>query len=316
MSSMGALNLRTAPRRQRGIAVIMAILIAALAASVASFMMWQQQVWARQVENLTSLAQANAVSQAALEWTRMILAEDLKSGDIDHPGEVWATVVPALPVEGGRIALALTDQQGLFNLNNLVRNDKPSEVDIAAFQRLLVSLELKPDLANAVVDWIDLDSEVTSSGGAEDLDYLGMEPPYRAANQTLLDINGLIRVKGFDAEAIARLRPFVTALPRPTPVNVNTASPHVLAAVFEGLTVDTAKSLVVTGGKYYKDKAEFRDRLPTRGAAASDQTFGLGSQYFLATGIMSFGRVQIINRVLLARAGNRINVIWQKHGDS
>lgn len=317
MTSIGAPRLRHshAPHRQRGIAVIMAILIAALAASIASFMMWQQQVWARQVENLISLAQANAVNQAALEWTRMILAEDLKSGDIDHPGEVWATVVPALPVEGGRIALALTDQQGLFNLNNLVRNNKPSEPDIEAFQRLLVSLDLKADLANAVVDWIDLDSDVTSSGGAEDLDYLGMQQPYRAANQPLLDSDGLIRVKGFDAEAVARLRPFVTALPVPTPLNVNTASPLVMAAVFEGLSLDNAKALVVKEGKYYKDKTEFRDRLPTRGAAVSDQSFGLASQYFLATGAMSFGRVQIINRVLLARAGNRISVIWQKHGD-
>ncbi|MDQ3195519.1 MAG: type II secretion system minor pseudopilin GspK [Pseudomonadota bacterium] len=313
---MGAFSLPAAPRRQRGIAVVMAILIAALAASVASFMMWQQQVWARQVENLTSLAQASAVSQAALEWTRMILAEDLKSGDIDHPGEIWATVVPALPVEGGSIALALTDQQGLFNLNNLVRNEKPSEGDIEAFQRLLIALDLKPDLANAVVDWIDLDSEAMSSGGAEDLDYLAMQPPYRAANQPLLDVNGLIRVRGFDAEAVARLRPFVTALPTPTPLNVNTAPPQVLAAVFEGLTVDAAKSLVVREGKYYKDKTEFRDRMPKGGATLSDQTFGLGSQYFLVTGIMRFGRVQIINRALLARSGDRINVIWRKHGDS
>lgn len=304
------------PRRQRGVAVIMAILIAALAASVASFMMWQNQVWARQVENLTSLAQANAVSHAALEWTRMILREDAKSGNIDHTGEIWATVVPALPVEGGRIALALTDQQGLFNLNNLVQGGKPSEPDIAAFRRLLQLVGLSSDLANAVVDWIDADSEVSIPGGAEDLDYLGLEPAYRAANQPLLDVSGLIRIKGFNAEAVQKLRPFVSALPQPTPLNVNTAPPQVLAAVFDGLSVDTAKSLAATGGKYYKDRASFRERLPQGGASTPDSAFGLSSQFFLATGVMNFGRVQIINRALLARAGNKITVIWQKHGDS
>lgn len=300
---------------QRGLAVIMAILVAALAASVASFMLWQQQIWARQVENLVALAQAEAIGRAANEWTRMVLVEDAKSGNIDHLGEIWATVVPGLPVEGGRVALALTDQQGLFNLNNLVREGKPSDPDILAFGRLLQALELSPDLANAVADWIDADSEVLFPGGAEDLDYLSFETPYRAANRLLLDVNGLIRVKGFDAEAIQRLRPFVTALPTLTAINVNTASPQVLVTLFEDLNLDAAKAVAPEKGKYYQNKADFKTRLPRSGENVRDDSFGIDTRYFIATAVISFGRVQLVQRTLLAREADKVNVIWQKHGD-
>lgn len=300
---------------QRGLAVIMAILVAALAASVASFMLWQQQVWARQVENLLALAQAEAVGRAANEWTQMVLIEDAKNGNIDHLGETWATVVPGLRVEGGRVALALTDQQGLFNLNNLVREGKPSEPDILAFARLLRALELSPDLANAVADWIDADSEVLFPGGAEDLDYLSLDPPYRAANQPLLDVNGLIRVKGFNAEAVEKLRPFVTALPVPTAINVNTAPPQVLIVLFEDLNLDAAKAMVPEKGKYYQNKADFKARLPRAGENVRDDSFGVDTRYFIATAVISFGRVQLVQRALLAREGDKVKVIWQKHGD-
>jgi general secretion pathway protein K len=63
------------------------------------------------------------------------------------------------------------------------------------------------------------------------MDYLGLEPPYRAANRALTTVDGLARVKGFDAETLARLRPFVTALPQATQVNVNTAPADEMAAV-------------------------------------------------------------------------------------
>ena len=99
--------------RQRGMAVITAILVVALAASAAAFMAWQQQLWVRQVQNLNESAQARAVARAALQWARSILAEDARKDAVDHEGEPWATALAPLPVEGGELTGRILDAQGL-----------------------------------------------------------------------------------------------------------------------------------------------------------------------------------------------------------
>src|SRR5262249_14462141 len=113
------------------------------------------------------------------------------------------------------------------------QNNQPSAADVGVFQRLLVLLNLDPMLANAVIDWIDADGNVTSPGGAEDVDYLNLKTPYRAANQPMTSVEELRMVKGFDPKTLLLLLPFVTVLPAGahTAVNVNTASPELLAAL-------------------------------------------------------------------------------------
>ena len=149
------------PQRQRGIALITVILIVALATTVASFVAWRQQVWTRQVENLRDAAQAAAVARAGVDWAGAILSEDRRKNQTDHLNEAWAQQV-ALPVERGRVAGGILDAQARFNLNNLVRNGQASLTDIAAFQRLLTTLEFSADAANrlteALIDWLDADN--------------------------------------------------------------------------------------------------------------------------------------------------------------
>ncbi len=302
-------------RRQRGIAVITAILVVALVASAASFMAWQQQLWVRQVENLNAQAQSRAVVLAALQWARSALAQDARDNQVDHLGEGWAQPLTPLPVEGGELAGSVVDQQGLFNLNSLVRDGKTSATDVAVFRRLLELLQLPPDLANAVVDWVDPDGEVSYPGGAEDMDYLGLEPPYRAGNRVLTTVDGLARVKGFDAETLERLRPFVTALPTATPVNVNTAPPEVLAAAVDGLALDQARTLVDgRRGKHFKDIADFRARLPQSDAPVNDAVLAVASRYFLVAGHARFGRARVGYAALLERDATAWpKLVWQKN---
>src|SRR5205085_7807797 len=116
--------------------------------------------------------------------------------------------------------------------NNLVEGARRSEPDVKAFERLLESLGLARELADAVVDWIDADDDA-SPGGAESAYYLSLKRPYAAANQRMRQVEELYRIRGFDAKTVARLRPYVTALPERTKVNANTASELVLAAFLE-----------------------------------------------------------------------------------
>lgn len=302
-------------RRQRGLAVITAILVVALVASAASFMAWQQQLWVRQVENLNAQAQSRVVVLAALQWARSALAQDARDNAVDHLDEGWAQPLAPLPVEGGELAGSVADQQGYFNLNSLVRDGKTSATDLAVFRRLLELLDLPPDLANAVVDWIDPDGEVSYPGGAEDMDYLGLEPPYRAGNRMLTTVDGLARVKGFDAETLARLRPFVTVLPQPTQINVNTAVAELLAAAVPDLALDQARILVdARAGQHFKDLADFRARLPKTVTQLNETVLAVGSRYFLVSGHARFGRAKVGYEALLERESTAWpKLVWQKN---
>jgi general secretion pathway protein K len=301
-------------KRQRGMAVITAILVVALVASAASFMAWQQQLWVRQVENLNERAQSRAVVLTALQWARSVLAQDARDNNVDHLDEGWAQTLAPLPVEGGELVGGVADQQGRFNLNSLVHGGKTSATDLAVFRKLLELLELPPDLANAVVDWIDPDAEVNYPGGAEDMDTWRSTCP-RAGNRALTTVDGLARLKGFDAATLERLRPFVTALPLPTPVNVNTAPAEVLAAAITDLPLDQARALVAARkGQHFKDLADFRARLPKTVTQVNETVLSVGSRYFLVSGHARFGRAKVGYEALLERETTAWpKLVWQKN---
>jgi general secretion pathway protein K len=210
-------------------------------------MLAQQSATLDQARLLASRAQADQYALAGLDWARGILAEDARSGGaIDSLDEGWAQPIAGLPVERALVAGAITDEQGKFNLNNLVNAaGQKSDADLLVFQRLLVSLGLAPELSQAVLDWIDADDDVSGSAGAEDSYYLSLPRPYRAANAPMSQVEELYRVRGFDAATVAKLRPYVTAIDRGSLVNVNTASAQVLAAVLgDAVSPDAVARLV------------------------------------------------------------------------
>ncbi len=299
--------------RQRGVVLITAILMVALIAGIASSLGLGQQVWLRQTENLNERALADSLRHSALGWIGILLARDAKDNQIDHLGELWAKQLPPLPTEGGMIAVSIRDAQGLFNLNNLVRNGAPSGADIAVFRKLLQAQGLDPALSEAVLDWIDPDSD-KRQGGAEDVDYLAQQPPYRAANQLLTSIDELRLVRGFNAKIIEALRPHVTVLPEPTPVNVNTASGAVLAAMFPNLDATALQPLLrYRETQPFKDIGQFQQQLPP-GTPAPQAASGVQTGYFLVTLSIKTGRLERRSEALIARppGGKAAAVIWQR----
>jgi general secretion pathway protein K len=220
-------------RLQRGVAAITAILIVAVAASAATMMLSQQSALLDQTMLVASRAQADVYAQAGLEWARGVLLQDMRGGSsIDTLDEGWARPIAGMPIERAVVAGDIADEQGKFNLNNVMNGTRRSEEDIKLLRALLASLGLSPDLADAVVDWVDGDDDLTGGGGAENAYYLGLPRPYRAANAPMVQVDELYRVRGFDAAAVAKLRPYVTALPVRTAINANTAPDLVIAAAF------------------------------------------------------------------------------------
>ena len=234
-------------RRQSGVAAITAVLIVAIAASAAAFMLAQESATLDQAMMVAARAQADQYAEAGLDWARGVLLQDARSGSaVDSLAEGWAQPIAALPVERAIVAGDIADEQGKFNLNNLVVGGHRSDDDVAIFGRLLASQGLPAELADAVVDWIDPDDQLTSGAGAENAYYLSLPRPYRAANQPMQQVEELYRVKGFDPAAVAKLLPYVTALPATarTPINANTASAVVLAAVLPTIPRDAIDEMV------------------------------------------------------------------------
>jgi len=295
---------RSGMKAQRGVALVMVLLIVALATTIAAFMAQQQGFWQREMENGRDRAQARRIAEAGIDWARAVLADDASLSQSDSGKEMWAMKLPAIPVEGGEVQGTLYDQQGLFNLNNLVRNGTASAIDLQRFQRLLAALGLPQEIGGALVDWMDSNSEV-SANGAEDEYYLNLAKPYRCANRPLSDIGELVWVKGFDASIIKRLQPFVSALPESnTAVNVNFAPPEVLMAMLPGLTLQDARQIVTQiQTTPFKTTAEFLQQLPKNVIQDSTMNLSVSSQYFMVIGRATQGDGASSARALLRRNG-------------
>ena len=299
--------------RQRGAAIVLAMSVVALAALAATAMMVTQSTWSRRNELTSDHVQAQFVVRAGVDFARALLSDDRRASAVDHLGETWAQRLSPMPVDNGRLGGHIEDQQAAFNLNNLVDNGGISITQLARFRRLLTILGLPAELADALADWVDADSQPQPQGGAEDSYYLTLARPYLAANRPLIDVTELALVRGFDSNVRARLRPFVTALPRFTAVNVNTATPEVYAAIVEGLSLDAARDLIAKRERaYFRDSADFINRLPA-GATVPGEVIAVSSMYFMATVQANIGTAEARGTALLARADRGWPaVVWSK----
>ncbi len=300
---------------QRGAALIMALLVVALATMLSTTLLFRQDVWLRQVETQRDLAQTRVIAAAGTEWARAVLAYDARTSSFDHLGEAWAIQVPPTNVEGGEIGGEVKDEQAKWNLNNLVSSDGSiSAGNQEVFRRLLRLLELPPVLASALADWVDTDSDI-SPDGAEDAYYLALSPPYRAANRALTDVDGLLRVRGFDAAVVERLRPHVTALPGYHRVNVNTASAIVLGALIPDMSPSEIQQLLAQRNKIpFRDLGEFRSRLPRPEITPVADQLDTRSRYFNVLIRARYGRTAITTEALLDRQGiDWPAIVWQKY---
>ena len=298
--------------KQHGVAVILVMLIVALATTLAVYISQQQSLWQRQVETQFDHTQARRLGIAGIDWARAVLADDAASSTIDYETEMWTLRLPAMPVENGEVIGIIEDRQGLFNLNSVVRNGISSQPDIAKFQRLLTILNLPIELAYALADWIDADSDVQPGGGAEDGYYLSLPRPYLAANRPLVELGELAHINGFDSQTIARLKPFVSVLPTVGPVNVNFAPAEVLASIAGDLSLSDARMLVLQRrGSPFKDIADFRQRLPRNSIVISDMDISVSSFFFWVTGRATVNNSQVVTQALLQRSQGWPTVIWQ-----
>jgi len=276
--------------RERGVAILMALVILAVATGITSALLWDRSLAVHRSTLLAAQRQAWQYDIGAEAWVEQILKRS--AGKNDTLGSPWAQHLPPLPVQGGVIVGGVEDLEGRLNLNDLIgKNGKTDTATLAALKRLLEVLQINPDIANAIADWTDADDNVTSPGGAESGYYASLDPPYAPANGRFYSTSTLRLVKGVTPVVYARLAPYVAALPETnTPININTAPAPVLAAVVPDFSLAQAKSLVAQRGRNgFQSIDQFTNEVQRKIAFP----LSLKSTYFLLKVTTTIGSTQL-----------------------
>ena len=309
---------------QAGAALLTAMLTVALVASLASGALWQQ--W-RSVE-VEAAERARVQSlwllTGALDWARLILREDARSGGADYLSEPWA-----VPLEEARLSTFLaadkksdpddeasasqtflsgliTDLQSRLNVTNLVESDgKVSEPSLKAFAKLFELLGLPPGELQVLVENLRLALDTSPENAAsqqapllpqriEHLVWLGLSPP-----------------------SLAVLRPYITLLPVRTPVNLNTASATVLSACIPSLEMGQAQRLVNTRqANHFKTLAEVTAQLGQTAVPLNESQHSVNSRFFEVQGRLRLDQAVVEEHSVVQRDGLEVKTLWRDRGAS
>ncbi|MDP3135008.1 MAG: type II secretion system minor pseudopilin GspK [Burkholderiaceae bacterium] len=307
-------------RTQRGAALLMAMLTVALVASFAAAALWQQWRGIEVESAERGRVQSGWVLTGALDWSRLILREDARTGGADHLAEPWA-----VPLEEARLSTFLAAEQGAagsgaddardaflsgriadmqsrLNVANLIEAGRISAPDLRAFARLFEQLGLPPQQLSAFTENLRFASDTSAdnrSGGMaalmpqqiEQLVWLGLPP-----------------------ESVARIAPFVTLLPQRTPLNINTAQAEVIQASVPGLDMSEAQRLVAA-----RQSAPFRsvadaDQLLGGTGKLAEGTFSVASRFFEVRGRLRLDGNVVEERSLVQRDGLDVKTLWRRRG--
>ena len=306
---------------QRGAALLAAMLTVTLVATFAATAMWQQ--W-RAIEIETAergRVQSAWILIGALDWSRLILAEDASGGSADHLAEPWA-----VPLEEARLSTFLAadrnvaqvedastdttdaflsghiiDLQSRLNLMALTTGGKDNEANEeiqAQFSRLFNQLGLPPG---------ELTALTKALRQAQDKD----DANAPLLPQTLEQLTWL----GVSPATVTALAPYATLLPeRTTRLNLNTAEAPALMAGIEGLDAAGANKLMaVRQLQHFRTLSDTRALLGDK-VQIKDHLHGVSSNYFEVRGRLRLDDVTVHERSLVRRIGRTVKTVWRQRG--
>ncbi|WP_252088854.1 type II secretion system minor pseudopilin GspK [Pseudomonas sp. MWU13-3659] len=313
--------------RQDGMAVISALLIAAVVAVIATGMIERQGLQTRQVENRQLAVQGQWALQGGLQLSRQLLAEQRQRDPLVRAGQPWTRPLPDMAAGNVLFGGQLEDEQGKFNLRNLMVDGRVDPEALATFQRLCALIGVDARLASAISERV-IDSyprqpatPVAPQQAGFDSGRLtspaGASAPLPARQPMMGSLDALASLKGMNTQSLQRLRRFVTVLPALTWINGNTASAEVLAAQVPGLSLQQAVALVAErdGGRWFVNRGDFVNRLRMPQLAQANVRVGINSDWFRLHGQARQGqRVLRMQALLRQREGRLPDVVWTRVG--
>lgn len=295
-------------RRQRGVALLTAVLAVALAVVLVAALLDRGGVARARTAHALRGEQSWQLLLGMEGWAlRALQDEEAAQPNVDSHGDLWSRPLPPVEVPGGRVAGQLRERGGCLNLNALADGSGIEDLAEQRLQRLLRVLRLDPNIAAATRDWVDADLD-PRTGGAEDRQYATAMPPYRTANRRFLHRSELRLVRGVDAEVYERLHPHVCALPDPaTPMNLNTATPELWMSLDEGISESMARRLWREGQARYEDLSAVQQELerelglPAGTAAGLVQGTGVQTHWFVMEAEITLDGLPFLYSSLLYR---------------
>jgi general secretion pathway protein K len=309
-------------RQHRGAALLTAMLLVTLVATLSAAAAWQQ--WrSTEVERAERLrTQSRWLLQGATDWGRLILREDARSDSVDHLAEPWA-----VPLQEAQIATFLgasadaetalnalgtaslsgdiTDLQSRINLLNLVQDGKPHAPTLRALARLFDALQLPPTELDRLLLGLTAALETPDT-------------PPAAANplHPLLPAEaGQLVWLGVSAATAQALAPYVVLLPERTPVNLNTAPALVLQACLEGLDAASAQRLVRERTRApWRSLADVVRASGVTGLPVNDAQHSVATRYFVIRARLRLDRLVTEERTVVRRDGLQVKALAQSHG--
>lgn len=286
---------------ESGIALITVLLVLAVVTVALTAMSSDRQLDNRRTENQLRTAQAWEYVYGLEAWTARQLKLDTEKNKYDSDADLWNKPLAKKRTPEGSMEADIIDLQGKINLNNLLLDDKPSELDSQRMKRLFTLLDIKPELVDAMLDWIDTDSEIRYPNGAEDETYSRLSPPYRTSNTPFADVSELLKVQGFTQETYKKLLPHIYVANSYELLNVNSASPVVLRCLADNITKNQAESIFKAHGKPFEKVEDFLKDEALSEISIDPKTISVTSHQFLLSGQIHMGNTDLLFRTQLMR---------------
>ena len=282
--------------KQRGMAIISALLIAAVVAVLAGAMLTRQTVFTRSLEAELLRIQGQWLLQGGLERSRQLLWDARQKDVLTRLDQPWARA------QGGAFEGRIEDEQGKFNLRNLVNRQQLDTEQLQSFERLCRLIGVAPALSQRI------SQRVIASYDRTDL------PAKYPMLRSLDDLSGL---EGLDPALLQRMQAYISVLPGITWVNGNTASAEVLSAVVPQLSLAQAHGLVAErdGGHWFINRGDFVNRLHLPQVNVDAVQVGITSEWFRLQGQARREQRRVTLEALLHRPEDRApRVIWSRVG--
>ncbi|AIB36146.1 MULTISPECIES: type II secretion system minor pseudopilin GspK [Pseudomonas] len=279
--------------KQRGMAIISALLIAAVVAVLAGAMLTRQTVFTRSLEAEQLRIQGQWLLQGGLERSRQMLWDARQKDVLTRLDQPWARA------QGGAFEGRIVDEQGKFNLRNLVNRQQVDSEQLQSFERLCRLIGVDPTVSRRI------SQRVIAS----------YEPP--AKYPMLRSLDDLSGIEGLDPNLLQRMQAYISVLPGPTWVNGNTASAEVLSAVVPQLSLSQAHGLVAErdSGHWFINRGDFVNRLRLPQVAVDAVQVGITSEWFRLQGQARREQRRVTVDALLHRPEDREpRVIWSRVG--
>jgi general secretion pathway protein K len=293
--------------RQRGIALITAIILVAIAAVLATAIGFASAMSARRASTLFGADQSFLAAEGAEALAAFALRQGGGSNGVFSLDQPWAQAYgPFELTEGVVLEFAqIEDETSKFNINDLATgaNGATNPNMLKVFQRLLRQLNLEDKWAGLIADWVDSDNIPNTPDGAEDSVYLSQTPPYRTANLAVTSISELLALPGFGRARYDRIAPYISALPPGTGVNVCTASGVLLDAIADkteySIDPTTLASERLDAKGCFPPMSLYQQSLSTAGEVSG--LLGTSTSYFRLRSFITIGTARFTLYSLLYR---------------